>query len=259
VQASWLDYFNTTGLAAMDAVIADDACLARPLALPFVERLVSVGPVRYPYEAPADAPPVPDTPASRPTTFGSFARLAKLCDTTWDAWAAAMRAVPGSRLVLKADALGDADVRSRVAAPLVARGIDAGRLEMRPASAHAAMLAEYGDVDIVLDTAPCNGGITTLEALWMGRPVVTIAGDTLVARQGVAILSAIGRAEWIARDAAGFAAIAARLASDRVALAREHAGLRERLAASPCCDAASFTARLEARLAQSLAERFSDS
>jgi predicted O-linked N-acetylglucosamine transferase (SPINDLY family) len=115
------------------------------------------------------------------------------------------------------------------------------------------MLAEYGDIDAILDTAPCNGGITTLEALWMGRPVVTLAGDTLVGRQGEALLSALGRSDWVARDVRGFAAIAASLASDQAALAREHATLRDRLAASPCCDASAFTARLVALFASLLA------
>jgi protein O-GlcNAc transferase len=117
---------------------------------------------------------------------------------------------------------------------------------MRPAGEHRHMMAEYSDVDIVLDTAPYNGGITSLEALWMGRPVVTLEGATLVGRQGAAILAALGHPEWVARDAAGFAEVAAGLAGNASALAATQLRLRAELARSPLCDADGFTRRLEA-------------
>ena len=253
VQLSWLDYFNTTGVPAMDAILADDEVLRTPLAQSFVERLESLGPVRYPWGPPAYAPE-PVVRTGGPVTFASFSRFGKATDATLDAWAAILRAVDGSRLILKNDSLGDSEIRARVVSLFAARGVEAGRLDLRGASIHGDMLAQYGDADIVLDTSPYNGGITTLEALWMGRPVVTLRGDTLVGRQGASILTACGKSAWIASDTQGYVAIAVALASNRPALAAHQAALRESLIGSPLLDAAGFTRRLEA-----LYERLLDS
>jgi protein O-GlcNAc transferase len=254
VQLSWLDYFNTTGVPAMDAVLVDDEVLRTPLSQSFVERLESLGPVRYPWGPPSYAPE-PVVRTAGPVTFASFSRFGKATDATLDAWAAVLHKVDGSRLLLKNDSLGDSEIRARVVGLFAARGIEAGRLDLRGASIHGEMLAQYGDADIVLDTFPYNGGITTLEALWMGRPVVTLRGDTLVGRQGASILTACGKVGWVASDAQGYVAIAAALAGDRTALAAQQSALRDSLIGSPLLDAAAFTRRLEAlyeRLLKSL-------
>ena len=245
VQLTWLDYFNTTGIEAIDAIVADDASLVAPLSQRFVERLVAVGPCRYPYAPPEGVRGV--TPRTqRPIVFGSFARRSKISGTTLAAWSAARAAVPGARLVLKNDSLSDAGVRESLSRELAQRGVERSRVEMRTAGEHRLMMAEYADVDIVLDTAPYNCGITTLEALYMGRPVVTLAGDTLIGRQGAGILGALGHPEWIATDAAQFATVAASLAADPAALAATQLSLRDELLRSPLCDAEGFTRRLEA-------------
>jgi predicted O-linked N-acetylglucosamine transferase (SPINDLY family) len=117
------------------------------------------------------------------------------------------------------------------------------------------MLAELGEVDVVLDTFPYNGGITTLEALWMGRPVVSLRGDTLVGRQGAAILACAGLGDLVAADAAAYRDIAVGIALDaarRQALARS---LRETMAASALTDATAFTRRLEAVFERLLHDR----
>lgn len=242
---SWLDYFNTTGVEAIDALIADDVALASPLAQRFVEQPVSVGPVRYPYAPPSYTPEV-TPPREGTVTFGSFARLAKITPAAIDAWSQVLKRVEGSRLLLKNDTLGDAAARLAVVESFRAHGIAPERLELRDGSSHDAMLAELGEVDVVLDTFPYNGGITTLEALWMGRPVVTLRGETLVGRQGAAILAAAGLGDLVAADPAGYRDAAVALARDftrRAGLART---LRETVRASALGDVAAFTRRLEA-------------
>jgi predicted O-linked N-acetylglucosamine transferase (SPINDLY family) len=250
---SWLDYFNTTGVEAIDALVADDVALATPLAQQFVEKPVSVGPVRYPYEPPPYAPDV--VPAREgAVAFGSFARLAKITDAAFEAWSALLVRVPTSRLLLKNDSLDDAFVKRSVHEAFQRHGIDPARIELRGASPHEQMLRELGEVDVVLDTFPYNGGITTLEALWMGRPVVTVRGDTLVGRQGAAILAAAGLGDLVAADLAAYQELAARLAADaarRAGLART---LRETLRTSPIGDTASFTRRLESLFERLLLE-----
>lgn len=254
---SWLDYFDTTGVEAIDALLADDASLAPPHTQRFVETPVSLGPVRYGYVAPDYAPPVrPMEPRGGVSaTFGCFARRAKITEATLDAWTRLLHRVPGSRLRLKNDSLGDARIAERLSQAFAGRGVDEGRLELRGASNHDRMLHELGEVDVVLDTFPYNGGITTLEALWMGRPVVTRRGETIVGRQGASFLAAIGASEWIAEDWEGYIERAARLASDRERLAKISAGLRNRVAASPIADSKGFTRRLESTLERLLQER----
>ncbi|HEY2629382.1 MAG TPA: glycosyltransferase, partial [Usitatibacter sp.] len=119
------------------------------------------------------------------------------------------------------------------------------RVELRGFSEYKRLLEEYNDVDVVLDAFPYNGGVTTLEAMWMGRPVVTIRGETMVSRQGVALLSAVGLDDLVATDAQDFARIVASLANDgprRLQLASE---LRERMRRSPLMDAAAMARALE--------------
>jgi len=247
VALNWLDYFDTTGVAAIDAIVGDDTSLAVPRAQRFVEGNVSVGPVRYPYRAPDYAPacrPVTSV-GGEPVTFGSFARLAKITPTAIASWIRILAAVPGSRLLLKNGALGDASVAQALREAFTRHGVDGSRLLLRAESGHEAMLGELLDCDIILDTFPYNGGITTCEALWMGRPVVTVAGDSLIARQGASLLAAVGLPELITTDTKAYAACAVALARDRARLATLSAGLRERMSASSVCDAAGFTRRLE--------------
>jgi predicted O-linked N-acetylglucosamine transferase (SPINDLY family) len=117
---------------------------------------------------------------------------------------------------------------------------------LREGSGHFEMLCEYGDIDIALDTLPFNGGMTTLESLWMGVPVVTIAGDTVVSRQTVSVLANLGLEHELAfADAAAYAAGAVALASDVQRLATLRQQLRSRMANSPLRDAAQFTRDLE--------------
>jgi predicted O-linked N-acetylglucosamine transferase (SPINDLY family) len=180
-------------------------------------------------------------------TFGSFNRLPKLTDAALQAWSRILLAVPRSRLVIKSGALSEPLIRERLLARFAQAGIGAERLDLREGSSHDVMLAEYGDIDLALDTFPFNGGMTTLEALWMGVPVVTIAGDTVVSRQTVSALANLGLAEELAfADCASYVAGAVALAGDyaRLATLRQH--MRPRMASSPVRDAAQFTRDVDA-------------
>jgi predicted O-linked N-acetylglucosamine transferase (SPINDLY family) len=148
-------------------------------------------------------------------------------------------------MVVKSPALAHAEEREALKLRFAERDIDPARIEARAASPHLQMLGEYCDLHIVLDSFPYNGGMTTLEALWMGRPVLTIAGESLIARQSAAILSVAGLGEWIARDRGDFVARAVALAAKRELLGATALGLRERVRRSPLLDARSFTSALE--------------
>jgi predicted O-linked N-acetylglucosamine transferase (SPINDLY family) len=180
-------------------------------------------------------------------TFGSFNNLAKVTPDVLAVWANLLARVPGARLLLKRSNFDQADERRRIAADFAAAGGDLRRLELRGWSDHAAMLAEYGEVDIGLDPFPFCGGLTSCEALWMGVPVVTLAGATPVSRQTLGFLTQVGlHRELAACSRESYLAIAAGLANDADRLAALRLELRERVQASPLCDADRFARHLEA-------------
>jgi predicted O-linked N-acetylglucosamine transferase (SPINDLY family) len=179
-------------------------------------------------------------------TFGCFNRLAKLSDGTLALWAQVLEAIPGSRLMLNTKEFTCQGMRERMIGRFGEFGIGRDRLELRPGGSHVDMLAAYGEVDVALDPMPYSGGLTTLEALWMGVPVVTLPGRRFCARHSLSHVTSLGHPEWAAEDAADYIRIAAGFAADIAALARLRAGMRGRMAASPLCDGATFTRDLEA-------------
>ena len=243
---SWLDYFDTTGIAAMDFLVTDKWHSPEDGGQRFTEEPLRLSRVRFCYEPPAEAPEVVTPAAGRIPVLASFNRGAKLSAETLDAWRLALDAVPGARLLIKNSSLDHAEERDAFSRRIAAAGVDPSRVELRGFSEYAQMLDQYNGVDVVLDTFPYNGGVTTLEALWMGRPVVTIRGDTMVSRQGVALLSAVGLEDLVASDAHAFARIVAAIAYDtprRASLALE---LRDRMRRSPLLDAPGMARALEA-------------
>jgi predicted O-linked N-acetylglucosamine transferase (SPINDLY family) len=179
-------------------------------------------------------------------TFGSFNNFAKLNEATLKLWTRILHATPGSRLLLKAQVLSVASVQHRVLQMMSEAGIDPGRLELLgwvPSSAH---LAQYGQVDVALDTFPYHGTTTTCESLWMGVPVVSLAGDAHVSRVGVSLLSNVGLPELIAQTPEQYVQIAAGLAKDLSCLAELRRTLRARMRASPLMDGARFARDVEA-------------
>jgi protein O-GlcNAc transferase len=248
VQASWGGLIGTTGLPAMDWLIADPQEVPPELEPLYTERVLRLPHGYVCYRPPDYAPPVAPLPSAGrgSVTFGCFNRLAKLNDRVMALWARVLDAVPGSRLLLRTKELTCPELRSRIAARFAASGIGPGRLELQPGAAHRDLLASYSEVDVALDTFPYTGGLTTLEALWMGVPVVTLPGRRFVARHSLTHLTVLGHPEWAARDEDGYVRIAAGLAADTAALADLRRRLRSEMAASPLTDGATFTRNLEA-------------
>jgi predicted O-linked N-acetylglucosamine transferase (SPINDLY family) len=178
-------------------------------------------------------------------TFGCFNNLDKLNDGVIDAWSRLLQEDGTSRLFLKARQLDSEQWRRGVVARFARRGIAPERLILEGRSPYAEYLAAYGRVDIALDPFPYAGGMTTAESLWMGVPVVTLQGDRYISRQGESLLHAADLREWVAADAPEYLDIARRAASDRDALARTRAGLREHVGRSGLFDARRFARHLE--------------
>lgn len=245
VQASWLGYLNTTGLAAIDYRISDwHACPAE------WERYHSETLVRLPnsqwcYPPPKDAPQVGPLPARSETkvTFGALQNFAKVNSAVIAAWSRVLCEVPSSKLLLVAP--GMEQIFERIARQFARRGVDPARIEIQGRVSVSAYLALHNRVDISLDTFPYTGGTTTCHALWMGVPVVTLSGRTVVSRGGASVLNVVGLSELVATSEEKYVEIAARLAHDLERLERLRRELRARVAASPLADARRFTADLE--------------
>lgn len=247
VQVSWLDYFATTGVPAMDYALFD------PVSAPpgregfFTETIVRLPDSRFCYAPPDYAPPVAPPPVDTNgfITFGSFNKLEKLTPAVVALWSRVLCSIPGSRLVLKWRTLADLSEQVEVRRGFAAHGIGADRVALRGQSSHPAMLAEYAGIDIALDPFPYNGGLTSCEALWMGVPVITLAGQRPVSRQTMGFLALVGLSDLVAHDQNGFVAAALALAGDRGRLSDLRRDLRGRMAVSPLCDGGRFAAHVE--------------
>lgn len=248
VQAHWLGYAFTTGLPAMDYALWDWTCVPAGDERWFSEKVIRL-PIRWCYAPPAYAPTVKVPPMGRPVSFGSFNNLTKLAPDVVETWSRILAAVPGARLVLSWMSLADAEERDRVRGLFAGHGVAPGRLTLvGGAPTHAGVLALYHDVDIALDPFPYSGGLTTLEALWMGVPVITLPGSRPVSRQSASLLAALGRGEWIAEDRGSYLGLAVDLAADPATRAAYRRDQRRRMSSSPLCDAPGFARAFAAAL-----------
>ncbi len=235
VQVTYLGYPDTTGGRAMDFRFTD--AWADPVGVAdalHTEQVVRFAQTAWSFKPPPTAPAVvaPPCAGGGAPVFGSFNNFSKLSPATLRLWARLLAAVPGSRLLLKGQDVGGIVTRQAVEA-----GIEPERLQILPTMVGVAEhLAAYARIDVALDPLPYHGTTTTCEALWMGRPVVTLAGDRHVRRVGVSLLHAAGQADCVASTPDEYVEIAAALAGDPERLASRVAGLRAQMAAGPLLD-----------------------
>jgi predicted O-linked N-acetylglucosamine transferase (SPINDLY family) len=249
VQVTYMGYPNTTGLSAIDYrivdVVTDPAPLADRLA---TEKLARLDPCFLCYAPPAQAPAVAPPPCARAghVTFGSFNTHAKTSPPCAEAWARILEGVPGSRLLLKNWALADSSIVDRTRRLFAERGIDPERLDLRgETESKGEHLRTYAEVDVALDPFPYNGTTTTMEAMWMGVPVITLRGETHVARVGASLLTAVGEHDHVAGTIDEYARAAIEMAGDAVRLGSTRAARRDRVRSSPLCDGPGFTLKIE--------------
>lgn len=253
LQVSWLGYPESSGLSTMDYRLTD-----AHLEPPAGNRIADANekPWMIPdcwtcYEPPAGFPAVNDLPSGkgRPFTFGSLNNSCKINDEVLGAWARILRARPDARLQLLAK---QGSHRRRFTEALTKLGVApeqlcfADYLPSTPDLSQGALLARYHEIDLALDTFPYGGMTTTLDALWMGVPVVSLVGRRNLGRAGLSILSNVGLADFAAPSVDAYVDLAIKTAEDKPALAALRAGLRTKMQASPLLDAAGFTRKVEA-------------
>jgi len=182
--------------------------------------------------------------------FGSFNNAMKLSPSTTKLWAEVMQAVPKSKLLLKAPSFRDQSVQQRFVQSFAAHGVMRDRLIIRGPSGLYDMMQEYSDIDLALDPIPYNGGTTTLQALWMGVPVVSLEGHNFVSRMGTSFLQNLGQADWIANNHQMYVHIAKQLSGRVPELRQQRQQLRDKLINSPLGDIKRFVDHFEALLLQ---------
>jgi predicted O-linked N-acetylglucosamine transferase (SPINDLY family) len=247
IQITWLGYVGTTGLEAIDALVADPRQIPAGDERFYRERVLRLPDDYATFEPFPNAPPVGPLPAEGTgrVTFGSLNNPAKLNPEVIALWAQVLRRVPDSRLLLRYRGL-EGRVRDRLAERFAAHGIEPERLELRGGGANLEFYTQYNEIDVALDPFPYSGGLTTIEALWMGVPVITMPGATFASRHALSHLTAVGLVETIAGDRQTYVDLAAAWASDLPRLAALRRGLRERVSRSALCDGPRFAANLMA-------------
>jgi len=241
VQLTFLGYPHSTGLERIDWLIGDAEVSPADHGHLFSEGIAQLPTSVFCWCPVDDYPLPPARPASAPLVLGSFNNIMKLSPRTIRLWAAVLRDLPQALLLLKAPSLADASVVARFTGLFAAEGIGPERLILEGPEELGRMMQRYGDVDIALDPTPYNGGTTTLQALWMGVPVIALRGGNFVGRMGASFLATLGQPDWIASDHDQYRAIARELASQLPDLRQQRPALRQAMADSGLSDLQAYT------------------
>jgi protein O-GlcNAc transferase len=249
LQVSYLGYPNTTGMQRIQYLITDRYCDPEPEMDSFYsERLLRLPGAFFCYQPPENSPDVTDAPVLKNgyITFASFNTLAKIGTQVVKLWSDVLKAVPDARLNFQCRSLNDPPTRAHYEELFASHAIDVARIRFSAAQDFDAYLADHADADIILDTFPWNGHTVSCHALWMGVPVIALAGDRHASRMGVSILANLGLDHCIADSEADYIAAAAELARNPGQLDALRQGLRNRMLESGLCDSRAFTRQLEA-------------
>lgn len=247
---SYLGYPFPTGLPHLDGWIADETIGSANADFEGCEATQVLPGPGWKYEIPKSMPDLQVVAESKPKAdirFGSFNAMAKLGRATVEnLWIPILRELKNATLTVKNHALGDQAIAARFAQRFEKHGIAADRLTLlgqdKDSKAH---WRRYSEIDIALDTFPYGGVTTTLEAIAMGVPVVSLCGLSPASRSGLSLLSALGFRDWVATDASGYVETALRLAADASLRFELRQSLRSILQASPLCDSTRLRTDLE--------------
>lgn len=246
-----LGYFDTTGMEAVDYALADRIVAPLELQKYYTEELLHL-PQIYCYRPFEHATAINPLPAIQRgyVTFGAFTNVKRINDEVLETWCQILEHLDNARLILGFKGGQDAGCQSRFLSKFKGHGISPERIEIRGRTSFQMYMAQYHDVDIVLDTFPENGGTTTLDALWMGVPVVSLAGQHPVERAGLSILSDLGMESLCDTSRSDYVAKAVALAHDLDGLKDMRRSLRTCVEASPLYDSTRFAQEIESAYRQ---------
>ncbi|MBL8642933.1 MAG: tetratricopeptide repeat protein [Rhodospirillaceae bacterium] len=243
LQMAWGDYVDTRGLAAIDVLLGDPIHTPPADEKYYAERIVRLPKDYLCYWPPAYAPPVAPAPVLTNgfVTFGCFSEATKINPAAIARWAAVLKAIPGAKFLLNNKLFADVAAQGRIVSGFMDAGISTDRIRMNAGAPHAEFLGQYADVDVILDTTPYSGGLTTCEALHQGVAVLTVTGDRFCGRHATAHLINGGYPEGVCKTVDEMTAKAKTLAADPDALAKLRAALRGAFLSSAVCDVNGFT------------------
>ncbi|MEQ8525906.1 FkbM family methyltransferase [Gracilimonas sp.] len=238
--------FNTSGLQSMDYLLTDAKESPEGEEPFYTEKLVRMPDDYVCYTLPNYDIEVAEAPVTQNgyITFGCFNNPTKINTELLSKWAEILKQVPASRLFLKSKQYDTELVRERITQHLAERDIEEDRVIFEGYSLHNELLECYNKIDIALDPWPYSGGLTTIEALWMGVPVITNSGPTFAGRHSTSHLTNAGFPEWVTDNWEDYIQKAVSLAGDVDQLSKLRAELRGRLLSSPVCDAQRFARNL---------------
>jgi len=248
VQSHYLGYFATTGLTEMDYWLGDSVILPAAEDEHYSETIWRLPRVWVSYQRRDDLAPSSWQPREDGTVWlGSFNNLYKITPATLALWAKILAQLPEGRLLLKAKGFGNPVYTKQIEDAMAAHGIAADRLELLDKTDDwASHMALYDRLDIALDpVSGVGGGTTTSDALWMGVPVVTLAGDQMIHRMSASMLDSIGHREWIAESESEYVNKVVELARDVELRRNLRSSQRDKMRRSPLCDAAGLARSLE--------------
>ena len=245
IQVSAYGSVTGTGLPTMDYLLADPVFVPQAVRHLFAEQIYDL-PCAITMDAAPDVKPT-ELPMLRNgfVTFGVFNRAEKISDAALSVWSTILQQIPGSRIIVKDNALGDSHLRDALVGRFVAHGVTADRVTCLGSTSRLQHLAEFANIDISLDPFPQNGGASTWESLQMGVPVVSKLGLSASSRAGGAIVKAVGLDDWVAEDDSGYIAIARKYAGRTVELQALRAELPARVAGSDAGNHEFYTRRVE--------------
>ncbi|HEY0330287.1 MAG TPA: tetratricopeptide repeat protein [Rhodopseudomonas sp.] len=250
IQLGWAGYVGTVGLDTYDGLIADAVEIPPEDDIHYAEPVIRLPDCYVSYHPPTPAPDVAPLPclAAGRFTFGCFNRPAKLNEQLAQLWARILDAAPTSRLLMVYGGLDEVSTQRAVYDMLGRGGIARDRVDLVGETEQSKLLIAYHDVDLALDPFPYSAGVTTLEAMWMGVPTVTLVGDTFAGRHAASHLTAAGLRDFCAQTQHDYVALAVGWSNRRAELAATRQQLRQRVAASPLCDAPRFAKNLSQEL-----------
>jgi protein O-GlcNAc transferase len=247
IQITWLGYFATTGVSEIDYILVDKIGVPEDNQWHFTEKVRYLPNTRLCFSAlkfEIDVAPLPAWNNGF-ITFGCFQNLSKVTNDVLELWSKILAQLPTARLRFQSKQLHEKIIVEQLYSRLARYGVDANRVETHAADSYKNYLVAHSQVDFILDTFPYTGGTTTCEALWMGVPTLTLAGETLLARQGASLLSAAGLSNWISTDMDDYIAKTVSFTCDIQVLAELRQGLREQVLNSPLFDAKQFARNFE--------------
>lgn len=249
IQISWLGYFASTGLTQMDYLIADEIGLPRNHTSQFTEQILYLPESRYCFSMPEGTPEVSPLPSltKKVFTFGCFQHLNKVNNEVLETWAQILKQVEDSHLRWQALQFSDENLLQITASRLDKLGLQ-GKYTLLPSVSRNQYFAAYNEVDVVLDTFPYTGGTTTIEALWMGVPTVTLEGKSLLERQGSSIIKTIGLDKFSTKSKKDYIELSIWLSKESKLLVDIRNNLRNLALKSTLFDTEKFTSRFVEKL-----------